>query len=152
MSSDTLPAAISTLLARQEIADLAQQWGRARDQGRWEDLARTFHPGGRIKVMWFEGSHEDFIAACAKRFVPGRGTTKHFFGVSLVEVNGERALAETIARGAPLTLVWDRDPDRPAHCSSTRAAAECGCGATCAAHPRALRRSAPRLRAPALRT
>ena len=68
MSSESLSAAISTLLARHEIADLAQHWGRARDQGRWEDLARTFHPGGRIKVMWFEGTHEDFIAACAKRF------------------------------------------------------------------------------------
>ena len=54
MSSESLSAAISTLLARQEIADLAQHWGRARDQGRWEDLARTFHPGGRIKVMWFD--------------------------------------------------------------------------------------------------
>jgi len=97
MSSEPSSAAISTLLARQEIADLAQHWGRARDQGRWEDLARTFHPGGRIKVMWFEGTHEDFIAACAKRFVPGRSTTKHFFGVSVVEVNGERALAETPA-------------------------------------------------------
>ncbi len=41
--------------------------------------------------MWFEGTHEDFIAVCAKRFVPGRGTTKHFFGVSMVEVNGDRA-------------------------------------------------------------
>ena len=37
MSSESLSAAISTLLARQEIADLAQHWGRARDQGRWED-------------------------------------------------------------------------------------------------------------------
>lgn len=96
----SLPAqrtTLDTVLAKQDIADLAQRWGRARDQGRWDDLARTFHPGGTIKVMWFEGLHEDFIAASARRFVPGRGTTKHFFGVSLVEVNGERALCETPA-------------------------------------------------------
>lgn len=97
MSPESLSAAVGTLLARQEIADLAQCWGRARDQGRWEDLSRTFHPGGTIKVMWFDGTHEDFIAACAKRFVAGRGTTKHFFGVSVIDVNGERALAETPA-------------------------------------------------------
>ncbi|MFN7752416.1 MAG: nuclear transport factor 2 family protein [Pseudomonadota bacterium] len=89
--------AVHTLLAKQDIADLAQRWGRARDQGLWDDLALTFHPGGTIKVMWFEGTHQDFIAACAKRFVPGRGTTKHFFGASVVDVDGQRALCETPA-------------------------------------------------------
>jgi len=97
MSSAALLASLGTLLARQVIADLVQRWGRARDQGLWDDLARTAHPDARIKVMWFEGTHADFIAACAKRFQAGRGTTKHFLGVSVIEVEGERALAETPA-------------------------------------------------------
>jgi hypothetical protein len=86
-----------SLLAKQAIAEVVQRWARARDQGHWEDLARSFHPGGTIKVMWFDGTHADFITACAKRFAPGTGTTKHFFGVSVVEVRGERALSETPA-------------------------------------------------------
>ena len=90
--------ALETLIVKQAVAEVVQRWGRARDQGLWDDLAATFHPGGTIKVMWFEGRHEDFIAACAKRFTPGVGSTKHFFGMPVVEVNGARALAETAAQ------------------------------------------------------
>ena len=90
--------ALETLIVKQAVAEVVQRWGRARDQGLWDDLAATFHPGGTIKVMWFEGRHEDFIAACAKRFTPGVGSTKHFFGMPVVEVNGARALSETAAQ------------------------------------------------------
>src|SRR3954470_15920723 len=88
---------LETLLAKHAVADVVQRWGRARDQGLWEDLGRTFHPGGLIKVMWFDGSHDDFIKACSGRFTPGTGTTKHFFGVSVVDVRGDKALSETPA-------------------------------------------------------
>jgi hypothetical protein len=89
--------AIETLLARQAVSDVVQRWARARDQGLWDDLARTFHPGGTIKVMWFDGAHDDFIKAVAARFAPGTGATKHFFSVSVVEVRGDKALSETPA-------------------------------------------------------
>jgi hypothetical protein len=88
---------LGTLLAKQSIAEVVQRWGRARDQGLWDELATTFHPGGRIKVMWFEGTHDDFIKACTQRFAPGIGSTKHFLAVSLVTVRGEKALSETPA-------------------------------------------------------
>jgi hypothetical protein len=88
---------LRTLLAKQSIAEVVQRWGRARDQGLWDDLAATFHPGGRIKVMWFEGTHVDFIAECTKRFAHGTGSTKHFIAVSLITVRGAKALSETPA-------------------------------------------------------
>ena len=94
---DKIHEQLRGLLAKQAIGEVVQQWGLARDQGLWEDLARTFHPGGRIKVMWFEGSHPGFIAACAERFQRGKGATRHFFGVSVVTVRRERALSETPA-------------------------------------------------------
>jgi hypothetical protein len=95
--SETIERRMQELLAKQAVAEVVQQWGRARDQGLWEDLARTFHPGGMIKTMWFDGLHSDFITACAARFEVGKGVTKHFFGVSVVKVRGERALSETPA-------------------------------------------------------
>ena len=94
---DTVEKALQTLIAKQSVAEVVQRWGRARDQGLWKDLADTFHPGGTIKVMWFEGTHATFIEACSSRFKPGLGTSKHFFGVPVVDVNGERALCETSA-------------------------------------------------------
>jgi len=36
-------------------AELIQNWGFARDQGYWDDLAAIFHPGGEIAVSWFAG-------------------------------------------------------------------------------------------------
>lgn len=88
---------LRALIDKDDIAGVVQKWAMTRDQGLWGDLAETFHPGGRIKVMWFSGTHDDFITACARRFKPGIGATKHFFGVSSITLNGDRALAESPA-------------------------------------------------------
>src|SRR6185312_6583434 len=37
------------------IQALVQDWGFARDQGRWDDLEALFHPDGEIAVSWFRG-------------------------------------------------------------------------------------------------
>jgi hypothetical protein len=75
-------------------AELVQAWGFARDQGRWDDLAAIFHPGGEIAVSWFRGPYPEFVAHCRRNW--GRGSVaKHLLWPARVAVNGGRATAET---------------------------------------------------------
>jgi hypothetical protein len=79
---------------RAACAELVQAWGFARDQGLWNDLAATFHPGGEIAVSWFRGPFPEFVDQCRRNF--GRGThAKHLLWPARVVVNGARATAET---------------------------------------------------------
>lgn len=78
-----------------EIAQLIQRWGLCRDQCRWDALAQTFKPGGTISVTWFEGTIDAFIEACKRTFQPTGPRGKHLIGLPLVDLNGDRALAET---------------------------------------------------------
>ena len=75
-------------------AELVQAWGFARDQGKWDDLAAIFHPGGEIAVSWFRGPYPEFVAHCQRNF--GKGSeAKHLLWPARVAVNGSRATAET---------------------------------------------------------
>jgi len=79
---------------REEIVEVIQRWGFARDEGDWERLASTFHPEGTITVSWFSGRLSDFIEASREMRRTRRGG-KHDIGGSRIEVRGDRALAET---------------------------------------------------------
>ncbi|HWL31719.1 MAG TPA: nuclear transport factor 2 family protein [Xanthobacteraceae bacterium] len=86
MSNDIASAAV--------IQSLVQDWGFARDQGRWEALEAIFHPDGEIAVSWFRGPYAEFVAHCRRNH--GRGSTaKHLLWPSRVAVNRDRATAET---------------------------------------------------------
>jgi SnoaL-like domain len=75
-------------------AELVQAWGFARDQGRWDDLAAIFHPGGEIAVSWFRGPYPEFVAHCRNNY--GRGSeAKHLLWPARVTRQGARALTET---------------------------------------------------------
>ncbi|MAC78719.1 MAG: hypothetical protein CML66_11730 [Rhodobacteraceae bacterium] len=78
-----------------EIAQLIQRWGLCRDQGRWDELAATFTHDGVISVTWFEGGIAGFIAASKRSFQPVGPRSKHLIGLPVVDVAGNRALAET---------------------------------------------------------
>lgn len=79
---------------RQLCAELIQLWGLCRDQGRWADLLDTFHPDGEIAVSWFRGPFPDFVARCRQGHEAGN-RSKHLIWPSVVQVAGERAVAET---------------------------------------------------------
>jgi hypothetical protein len=75
-------------------AELVQAWGFARDQGKWDELATVFHPGGEIAVSWFRGPYPEFVAHCQRNF--GKGSeAKHLLWPARVAVKGTRATAET---------------------------------------------------------
>ncbi|RAI52130.1 nuclear transport factor 2 family protein [Aquicoccus porphyridii] len=77
------------------ITQLIQAWGHCRDQGRWGDLARTFTPDGTINVTWFTGAFSDFVGASRKVHQPRSPRIKHLIGLPSVNLQGDRALAET---------------------------------------------------------
>ncbi len=77
---------------KMEITEVVQQWALWRDSGNWVPLRTTYAAKGRMSTMWFDGSAEDFIAACAAG--AGRGVTSgHFICGNTVRVNGNQALS-----------------------------------------------------------
>ncbi len=79
---------------RLACADVIQNWGLWRDQGRWADLLEAFHADGVIAVSWFRGPYPDFVDRCRQSF--GRGSrAKHQCWPPVVRGKGPRAVAET---------------------------------------------------------
>ena len=78
-----------------EIVQLVQAWGLRRDQGLWAELARTFTEDGTISVSWFAGPHADFIERCRATHKALSPRSKHLIGVPVVDIEADRAIAET---------------------------------------------------------
>lgn len=81
--------------SKAKCAEIIQNWAFWRDQGRWNELATTFHRGGRISVTWFSGDFEQFIEQSRRAFEQKKSLVKHHMGVPVVKVTDNRALAET---------------------------------------------------------
>jgi len=79
--------------ARTEIMQAVANWALWRDSGRWEKLASLYTPEAIQHTTWFVGPAAEFIARIRSR--PSDGRSQHFIGACAVELNGERAIAET---------------------------------------------------------
>jgi len=77
------------------VASLILRERHWRDRGIWESMAEAYHPHSRVRLAWFDGTGPDFVAASRERTRPA--TTKHRLSPSVVEVDGDRAVAETSA-------------------------------------------------------
>src|SRR6185312_11099714 len=75
-------------------AEVIQNWGFCRDQGKWPDLLQTFTPDGVITVSWFSGPFPQFVERCKASFEAGQ-RSKHHILPSRVRVSGDRAIGET---------------------------------------------------------
>jgi hypothetical protein len=82
-------------MAKDRCAEIIQSWGFWRDQGRWSELAGTFHEGGTISVTWFSGMFADFIERSRVAFEARQSLSKHRLGQPMIESAGDRAIAET---------------------------------------------------------
>jgi hypothetical protein len=80
---------------KQACAEVIQAWGLYRDQGQWADLLSTFTPEGEIAVSWFRGRFPDFVERCKQNAAAKTSQAKHLLWPSLVQVTGDRAVAET---------------------------------------------------------
>ena len=65
-----------------------------RDAGEWERLRPLWHPDGRMVATWTEGTGDEFIAISQAGWAKGV-TVTHRLGGSSIDLNGDRALAQT---------------------------------------------------------
>ncbi|MDB5550379.1 MAG: hypothetical protein JWL86_363 [Rhizobium sp.] len=81
-------------LDRQEIAAVITDWALCRDTGRWDRLRSLYAPGATMQTTWFDGPAEEFIDRSVTSF-GGKVRAQHSIGVSTIDVEGDRATAET---------------------------------------------------------
>jgi hypothetical protein len=77
------------------IAELAQAERRARDAKDWQLMLDCYHGDARIFLSWIDAGPAEFVRRSQRMAqVPG-GHAIHQNGVTLVQLNADRALADT---------------------------------------------------------
>jgi hypothetical protein len=98
------------------IRAVVQRWAVARDAGLWGALLDTWHPDGRMHTTWCKATAAEFVEAVRGAFESGL-VVHHYLGGTMVEVSGDRAIAQsktTIANRVTLDgvecdlLCWGR--------------------------------------------
>ena len=77
------------------VTELAQRERRARDDKDWQLMLDCYHPQSRIFLSWIDGTAAQFVAASQRMAERPGGHALHQNGFTLVELNGDRALADT---------------------------------------------------------
>jgi len=85
----------TSLAAKAACAELIQNWGVFRDQGKWKELRGTFTPDGHISVSWFRGPFEQFVERCRASHAAGHTWSRHHLFAPTIKLAGDRAVAET---------------------------------------------------------
>ena len=91
-----LTPALQALMDRSAIVQAIENWGFFRDDKQWDRLRDLYTADGRMTTTWTIATADEFIHHC--RGLAGKGggrRTIHSIGATTVELNGERALAET---------------------------------------------------------
>lgn len=87
-------AALQTLLDRAAITQVVQDWGHARDLGRWEQLLSFYTPDATMSTTWFVGSAAEFVQRSRQAAASGV-RAQHFIGAATIALRGDRAVADT---------------------------------------------------------
>ena len=78
-----------------ELFSIVRRERRARDTGDWDTLAGMYWPDSVVRVTWFEGSSEGFVASSRQSREQGRAGGIHPISPDWCAVNGDRALVES---------------------------------------------------------
>lgn len=92
---------LSHMLDRTEINDLIRRERFARDQRHWAVMRDCFHDDAHIRTSWFDGGAAEYVEASRIRH-GDKGASKHWVFPSFLNVNGDRATAESPA------MIFDR--------------------------------------------
>ena len=95
-----------SLLDRLAIRDLLENWAVWRDAGDWERFATVWHAEGWMSATWFQGPAADFIRVSREGFAKGVRIL-HFLGGCSIDLEGERAIAQTKMTISQRALVHD---------------------------------------------
>lgn len=85
---------LQTLLDRAAITQVVQDWGLARDAGRWDRLRSLYTPDATMHTTWFVGSASEFVDRSIEAAEKG-ARAQHFIGAASIDIKGDRAIAET---------------------------------------------------------
>ena len=89
-------ADLDTLLAHHEITQVIYRYARGIDRLDFDLVRSCYHPDAYDDHGTMKGDVDTFIEGC-RRFLPRFEATQHFMGNLLIEVDGDRARAETYA-------------------------------------------------------
>ena len=79
---------------RRAIRETIENWALWRDAGDWERFRTVWHEDGRMMATWFQGSASEFIRVSQEGWARGVSIL-HFLGGTTIDVNGDRAIAQT---------------------------------------------------------
>ncbi len=79
---------------RLAIREVIENWAVWRDAGDWERFATCWHDDGRMMATWFQGSATEFIKVSREGFERGVSIL-HFLGGASIDLEGDRAIAQT---------------------------------------------------------
>lgn len=77
------------------VVELAQFERFGRDTDQWKLMADSYSDESRVWLSWFDGSAIEFIKASREMSSQSGGQAIHQLGPTLVELNGNRAIADT---------------------------------------------------------
>jgi hypothetical protein len=77
-----------------EIRQAIDNWAIWRDAGDWARFRTVWHDDGRMMATWFQGTAEEFIDANQEGWSRGVSIL-HFLGGTSVDIDGDRAVAQT---------------------------------------------------------
>ena len=84
----------SDIHERLAIRELVENWALWRDAGDWDRFLTVWHKDGWMMATWFQGAAADFIRASRDGWDKGVSIL-HFLGGTTVDLQGERAIAQT---------------------------------------------------------
>lgn len=84
----------ATLQDKLEIVEVVNNWALWRDAGDWDRFRTVWHDDGWMTATWFQGPAERFIEVSRAGFERGVSIL-HFLGGSSVDLQDERAIAQT---------------------------------------------------------
>ena len=84
----------NTMEQQLRIRQLVENWAVWRDAGLWDQFRTVWHDDGVMMATWFQGPFEEFIRVTIEGWNKGVSIL-HFLGGSSIEVNGQRAIAQT---------------------------------------------------------
>ncbi len=76
------------------IRELVEKWVLYRDAGDWERFRSVWLAGARMMATWCQADAEGFIEASRRGWAKGVNIL-HFLGGSAIDLNADRAIAQT---------------------------------------------------------